>query len=229
MGDHEQENTITLPAHMRCAAYTWNLIALKDTKKAVDKIVFKRVHKSALAKAISLWNHQNQSTTTADTVYKELGVRERPVRRDNDRPRTLVKANLGTTRELVSEFGVGHLTVHCGPYANTMPYVNANGDIVESKNSFLNVILGIFSFIMLFFKTLFAPFLGSQQQQFNPRDRLRNGPSSSNGLDPNRRWPRSGGPGGPSYADEGRNRRQMGRLPRSSGMSMPPMSCAPGG
>ena len=67
--------TTQLAGHMKCGAHTWNLIACKDSEAALENYNFKRAYRAALAKAKALWNHQNQSTVTADALYKELNKR----------------------------------------------------------------------------------------------------------------------------------------------------------
>ena len=74
-GDAEEEYTPRLAGHMRCGAHTWNLIASKDSDKALNNAVFKRAYRAALAKAKALWNRQNQSTVAADAIYTELKKR----------------------------------------------------------------------------------------------------------------------------------------------------------
>uniref|UniRef100_A0A183URB8 RS10 protein n=1 Tax=Toxocara canis TaxID=6265 RepID=A0A183URB8_TOXCA len=75
-------------------------------------------------------------------------------------------------------------------------------------------------------QSLFGPFFGDGGNQSDPRDRIRNGGGSRFGAGGGgSRWPDRGGPRG----DESQYRRQIGRLPRSSGISAPPMSCLSGG
>lgn len=96
-----------------------------------------------------------------------------------------------------------------------MVYIDANGQVCEKKNSVIAYILSFFNFIILFFKSLFG--LTSNPDSNQSRDHLRRSNGGGNG-----RWPGSGGPGGP-----GRNggfRRNIGGLPRVSGMSCPPMA-----
>ncbi|KAJ1351449.1 hypothetical protein KIN20_007452 [Parelaphostrongylus tenuis] len=96
-----------------------------------------------------------------------------------------------------------------------MVYIDANGQVCERRNSIIAYILSFFSFIILFFKSLFG--LTSNVDPIQSRDHLRRSNTGGGG-----RWPGSGGPGGP-----GRNggfRRNIGGLPRSSGMSCPPMA-----
>uniref|UniRef100_A0A915AVT0 Selenoprotein K n=1 Tax=Parascaris univalens TaxID=6257 RepID=A0A915AVT0_PARUN len=110
-----------------------------------------------------------------------------------------------------------------------MPYIDSQGNIVEARNSFLDGILHLFAFVILFFQSLFGPFLSGGESQSDPRDRFRAGRNTGFGTGGGGRWPGSGGPGGPSYGDENRRHRQIGRLPRSSGISAPPMGCSSGG
>ena len=64
-----------LPAHMRCAAHTFNLIATKDAERALDDARFKTVSRRAMGKAQALWNAQNRSTNHADIIKAELKKR----------------------------------------------------------------------------------------------------------------------------------------------------------
>ncbi|XGW28697.1 hypothetical protein V3C99_008468 [Haemonchus contortus] len=96
-----------------------------------------------------------------------------------------------------------------------MVYIDSSGNVCENRSSIFSYILSFFSFIILFFKSLFG--LGSGADDKASRDHLRRSNGGGGG-----RWPGSGGPGGP-----GRNggfRRNIGGLPRSSGMSCPPMA-----
>ncbi|VDK83580.1 unnamed protein product [Litomosoides sigmodontis] len=110
-----------------------------------------------------------------------------------------------------------------------MPYVDSDGNIVESKKSTLNLLWQFFAFFLYFFQTLFGPLIG----EAGDRSRHRHGWSGSG------RWPGSGGPGGPSRGHfnreqintshilgdhgYGAGRRPIGRPAFSSGMSCPPM------
>ncbi|CAG9535064.1 unnamed protein product [Cercopithifilaria johnstoni] len=97
-----------------------------------------------------------------------------------------------------------------------MPYVDSNGNIVESKKSTLNLLWQFLAFFLYFFQTLFGPLIGETGDRPS-RHRY--------GWDGNDRWPGSGGPGGPPRGGRGygTGRRPIGRPAFSSGMSCPPM------
>ncbi|VDO97337.1 unnamed protein product [Heligmosomoides polygyrus] len=97
--------------------------------------------------------------------------------------------------------------------SESSPGAITRGNVVEAKSSILSYILSFFSIIALFFKSLLG--LSSSTDTNASRDHLRR----SNGGG---RWPGSGGPGGPGR--NGGTRRNIGGLPRSSGMSCPPMA-----
>ncbi|XP_018369951.1 PREDICTED: uncharacterized protein LOC108765643 [Trachymyrmex cornetzi] len=71
----DPENSFILPPHHRCASHTLNLIAVKDSDKALDNnAIYKKKYKIIFAKLIKLWNKQNQSTRVADKIKKICGV-----------------------------------------------------------------------------------------------------------------------------------------------------------
>ena len=72
---HNHRATSILPAHMRCAAHTFNLIACKDSKEALKDAKFRSVSRRATGKAQALWNAQNRSTNHADIIKAELKKR----------------------------------------------------------------------------------------------------------------------------------------------------------
>ncbi|XP_039314790.1 uncharacterized protein LOC113005842 [Solenopsis invicta] len=71
----DAENLLTLPPHHRCVSHTLNLVAVKDSEKALDSdAVYKKKHRVTFAKLVKLWNKQNQSTQTADKINEICGV-----------------------------------------------------------------------------------------------------------------------------------------------------------
>ncbi|XP_039304999.1 uncharacterized protein LOC113005993 isoform X2 [Solenopsis invicta] len=71
----DAENLLTLPLHHRCVSHTLNLVAVKDSEKALDSdAVYKKKHRVTFAKLVKLWNKQNQSTQTADKINEICGV-----------------------------------------------------------------------------------------------------------------------------------------------------------
>ncbi|EYC24535.1 hypothetical protein Y032_0013g1954 [Ancylostoma ceylanicum] len=100
---------------------------------------------------------------------------------------------------------------------NRMVYIDSSGNVCESKGSIFSYILSFFQFFILFFKSLFGLRDSTGPDANENRDHLRRSNTGGGG-----RWPGSGGPGGP-----GRNggfRRNIGGLPRGSGMTCPPMA-----
>lgn len=73
--EDDEAQRAALPSHMRCGAHTWNLVAAKDSAKALQSAEFKTAYRGAMGKAQALWNRQNQSTVTADALYSELNRR----------------------------------------------------------------------------------------------------------------------------------------------------------
>ena len=72
---HNDGATSFLPAHKRCAAHTFNLIACKDSEEALKDAKFRSVSRRAMGKAQALWNAQNRSTNHADIIKAELKKR----------------------------------------------------------------------------------------------------------------------------------------------------------
>lgn len=72
--DTDSENLLILPPHHRCVSHTLNLIAVKDSEKASDSVLYKKLYRLTLAKLNKLWNKQNQSTQIADKIKELCGV-----------------------------------------------------------------------------------------------------------------------------------------------------------
>lgn len=71
----DTEDVITLLAHHRCVSHLLNLIAVKDSEKALDdNILYKRKYRAVFAKLTKLWNKQNQSTQVADKIKETCGI-----------------------------------------------------------------------------------------------------------------------------------------------------------
>ena len=68
-------NHINLPAHMKCAANTFNMVASKDADAALQSEVFKEPYRAAMAKARVLWKHLMCNTVVADSLFTEVGRR----------------------------------------------------------------------------------------------------------------------------------------------------------
>ncbi|EZA53798.1 hypothetical protein X777_06862, partial [Ooceraea biroi] len=68
-------NLLILPPHHRCASHTLNLVAVKDSEKAIDNdVLYKKLYRLTFAKLTKLWNKQNQSTQVADKIKEICGV-----------------------------------------------------------------------------------------------------------------------------------------------------------
>lgn len=69
-----EESQIVLPPYYRCASHTLNLLAIKDTEKALQDKQYKKICRSMFAKLSKLWTKQNKSTQIADEIKNILGV-----------------------------------------------------------------------------------------------------------------------------------------------------------
>lgn len=66
---------LILPPHQRCASHILNLIAAKDSEKALHSDVqYKKIYRTTFAKLTKLWNKQNQSTQVADKIKEMCGI-----------------------------------------------------------------------------------------------------------------------------------------------------------
>jgi len=71
----EVESSLILPPHHRCVSHTLNLIAIKDSEKALGSdVIYKKIYRMTFAKVIKLWNKQNQSTQVGDKIKEICGV-----------------------------------------------------------------------------------------------------------------------------------------------------------
>lgn len=57
--------SVILPPHQRCAAHTLNLVASRDTEKAMEDSAFKTASRSMFAKANAIWNKQSRTVQAA--------------------------------------------------------------------------------------------------------------------------------------------------------------------
>lgn len=65
---------IELPAHQRCGAHITNLLATKDTKKALDSnSTYKKHYDSTETKLKKYVKRQSKSDLVADEIKKKLG------------------------------------------------------------------------------------------------------------------------------------------------------------
>lgn len=70
-----EDMIIALPAHHRCVSHLLNLIAVKDSEKALENdVLYKKQYRAVFAKLTKLWNKQNQSTQVADKIKEICGV-----------------------------------------------------------------------------------------------------------------------------------------------------------
>ncbi|XP_067210351.1 zinc finger BED domain-containing protein 4-like isoform X2 [Linepithema humile] len=73
--DMDTESLLILPPHHRCVSHTLNLVAVKDSEKAIDSnVLYKKLYRLTFAKLTKLWNKQNQSTQVADKIKEICGV-----------------------------------------------------------------------------------------------------------------------------------------------------------
>lgn len=68
-----ENKTVILPDHLRCATHTLNLVATKDSERAMDKAAYKITYRASMAKATALWNTVSRSTKAADAAFELLG------------------------------------------------------------------------------------------------------------------------------------------------------------
>lgn len=61
-----------LPPHTKCASHLLNLVAIKDARKTDG--VAKRTSTQTFAKLTGLWNKQNQSSQSAETMKNAIGT-----------------------------------------------------------------------------------------------------------------------------------------------------------
>ncbi|XP_029178093.1 uncharacterized protein LOC114945911 isoform X2 [Nylanderia fulva] len=73
--DMDAEDSLILPSHHRCVSHSLNLVAVKDSEKALDNDVsYKKLYRLTFAKLTKLWSKQNQSTQISDKIKEILGV-----------------------------------------------------------------------------------------------------------------------------------------------------------
>ena len=65
----------SLPKHRSYACHSLNLVATKDSEKAMDDLSYKKVNRSAMAKCTALCSKQNRSSQFADLVTEKLGLK----------------------------------------------------------------------------------------------------------------------------------------------------------
>jgi len=70
----EQNPEYSLPPHHRCASYTLNLVATRDSEKALSDVIYKKQMRSSFAKMQGLWNKQSRTSVVADTIHDALNV-----------------------------------------------------------------------------------------------------------------------------------------------------------
>lgn len=70
----QNENTYSLPSHLRCAAHTMNLVAVHDAEAACYDAQFKRIMRSTMAKCTAVWNKGSRSTQAAEVVHQKCNL-----------------------------------------------------------------------------------------------------------------------------------------------------------
>ncbi|KAL4150100.1 hypothetical protein QTP88_003938 [Uroleucon formosanum] len=70
----EQNPEYSLPPHHHCASHTLNLVATRDSEKALSDVIYKKQMRSSFAKMQGLWNKQSRTSEVADTNYDVLNV-----------------------------------------------------------------------------------------------------------------------------------------------------------
>lgn len=77
--DDEDEEVLTLPNHLRCAAHTLNLICTSDVKKTMENnLDLKTRHENTLKKCVVIWNKQSSP--------KQYEIMRKHLDRDLHRP-----------------------------------------------------------------------------------------------------------------------------------------------
>lgn len=66
--------SLLLPPHQRCAAHTLNLVASKDSEKALEDPAFKTASRSFFAKAQAMWNKQSRTHVASGTYFSIIAV-----------------------------------------------------------------------------------------------------------------------------------------------------------
>lgn len=70
----EADSPYKLPPHHRCASHTLNLVATKDSERAISDPLYKKQFRSTIAKMHALWNKQERTSLIADTIHDELKI-----------------------------------------------------------------------------------------------------------------------------------------------------------
>jgi len=63
-----------LPSHHRCASHTLNLIATKDSEKALSDTIYKKQVRITFARMQGLWNKQERTSQIADDIHDSLNI-----------------------------------------------------------------------------------------------------------------------------------------------------------
>lgn len=71
---YEKNPEYSLPPHHRCASHTLNLVATRDSEKALSDVIYKRQMRSTFAKMQGLWKQQNRKSVVADTVHDTFNL-----------------------------------------------------------------------------------------------------------------------------------------------------------
>ncbi len=66
--NEDQDQIFHLPKPQQCAVHTLNLVATKDSEKALENKPFKVISRRVFSKCQALWNKQSRSTLAADEI-----------------------------------------------------------------------------------------------------------------------------------------------------------------
>ncbi|KAE9525093.1 hypothetical protein AGLY_014507, partial [Aphis glycines] len=67
---HKKNPEYSLPPHHRCASHTLNLVATRDSEKALSDVMYKRQMRSTFAKMQGLWKKQSRTCVVTDIIQK---------------------------------------------------------------------------------------------------------------------------------------------------------------
>lgn len=73
-GQNDIDLPYRLPQHHRCASHTLNLIATKDSEKALSDLIYKKQIRTTFSKMQSLWNKQERTSVIADEIHDSLNI-----------------------------------------------------------------------------------------------------------------------------------------------------------
>lgn len=74
LNEDDLDSVFRLPPHHRCASHTLNLVATKDSEKAMLDPSYKKQMRITFSRLQSLWNKQDRSTLIADEIHDAFNV-----------------------------------------------------------------------------------------------------------------------------------------------------------